>query len=104
MSVSQKRKRKIMFENTEYLWYIWEDRYYDGAFFNDYGTPFSISVVSADKSFILSAPINSEKPYILAHISKSNYRMYLPFDVPEVITPKFVLKLITWVVKSINSD
>lgn len=89
MSISTKRKRKIMIEGTEYLWYVREDRYYDGFFFNHYGTPWSVSIISADKSFYLSAPVDAKKN---CHD--------LAFYIPEAVTPGIVAKLIQWALKS----
>ena len=91
MSVSKKRKRKIMIDNTEYLWYIRKDRYYDGFFFDHYGTPWSVSVISADKSFSLSAPVNAQK---------NCHDLPYPFEIPEAVTSGVVAKLIRWALKS----
>ena len=106
MSVSKKRKRKIICNHQEYIWYIREDRYYDGAFFNDYVTPWALHIVSIDKKLILYVPVGVKKPYILGHIQVKLLpkKYFLPFDIPEIITPKFVDYFITWVNENLTKN
>lgn len=61
MSVSVKGKRKIVVDDVVYYWYIRKDRYYDGAFFITYGTPYSLNIIAEDKSLYVNVPVGGDK-------------------------------------------
>ena len=98
-----KGRRKIRVGDTEYIWYVEMD----------YDSPYHVlHIVSVDKHLILACPIDSETPYI---ISKGNVfqnkntngiwnRYLLPFDIPEIVTPSFVAKVITWAMQDISTE
>lgn len=95
MSVGKKGKRKISIDNKEYVWYV--DL--------DYDSPYHIlHIISEDKSLLLSCPIETETPYLISkgisfQTKKNNgiwNRYLLPFNVPDIITPKFVSEVIVW--------
>ena len=90
-----KKRRKIIVGGQKYIWYV----------ALDYDTEYKIlHIVSDDKYLILSCPLRTKIAYV---ISKGRIfqtkrtggvwnRYLLPFDIPDVITPKFVKKLIDW--------
>lgn len=95
MSVRKKGRRKIMHGDEKYVWYVELD----------YDSPYHIlNVISEDKKLIIACPLNMKTPYIISkgnlfqnYKSNGNWNRYhLPFDVPEIITPKFVSELISW--------
>ena len=98
MSVRKKGRRKIVCDNIRYVWYVELD----------YDSPnYILHVISEDKQLIIACPLAMNIPYI---ISKGNSfqsrktngrwnRYRLPFDVPEVITPTFISKLVAWATK-----
>ncbi len=99
MGVKTKGRRKIIVNDRMYLWSVALD--YDSPYY-------VLNIVSEDKSFIISCPLESETPYI---ISKGNTfqnkntngiwnRYLLPFCVPKIITPKFVSDVILWSTQS----
>ena len=93
MGVAKKGRRNITVANKSYIWYI--------AFDSD--TPYYVlNIASFDKALMISCPIKTKTAYM---ISKGNTfqnqktdgkwnRYLLPFDVPEIITPKFVSDII----------
>lgn len=96
MGVLKKGRRKIIVNEKSYLWYVELD--YDSPYY-------ILNVISEDKVLIISCPLKMSTPYI---ISKGNIfqnkktngiwnRYLLPFNVPDIITPKFVSELILWV-------
>lgn len=99
MGVAQKGRRKITVSDKNYIWYIELD----------YDTPYYVlNIVSFDKALIISCPLKTKTSYI---ISKGNMfqnkktngiwnRYLLPFNVPEIITPKFVSNIIFWATQS----
>jgi len=101
MGVCKKGRRKIRIDNRDYIWYVELD----------YDSPYHIlNIVSEDKSLILSFPMKTTTTYL---ISKGNTfqnkktngiwnRYLLPFNIPEIITPKFVAKVIVWATQ--NND
>lgn len=103
MSVRKKGRRKIIYDNNEYVWYVSRD---------DDSPYLLLNIVSADKSLILSVPLHIEKPYIISkgkifQSAKTNgcwNRYLLPFDIPQVITSKFVAALIAWATEEPNAD
>ena len=102
MAVRTKGRRKIIVENTLYLWYISLDK--DSPYY-------MCNIVSEDKSVIMSCPLKTKMPYVISkgrifQNIKTNgcwNRYLLPFDIPETITPKFVLKVILWSIKDKNA-
>lgn len=95
MGVRKKGRRKIVCNGKIYIWYV-----------NlDYDSPYCVlNIVSEDKTLILQTPLNMTTPYVIV---KGNvfqkkktdgiwHRYLLPFDVPDIVTPKFVFKLISW--------
>lgn len=102
MSVRMKGRRKISCNNETYIWYVELD----------YDNPYHIlNIVSEDKSLIIACPLNMDTAYIISKGSRfqnhktNGYwnRYYLPFCVPEIITPEFVSKLILWSTQGSNA-
>lgn len=98
MSIRSKGRRKIIVDSQTYLWYVALDD----------ESPYNIlNIVSDDKSYILACPLQTEKEYIISkgrmfQAKKTNgrwNRYFLPFHIPEIITPKFVEQLILWSTK-----
>ena len=95
MGVLEKGRRKIVYDNKKYIWYIAED--------ND--SPYRLlNIISGDKRLILSLPLNTDVSYVISkgrffQGNKSNGgwdRYPLPFSIPSIITPKFVIDIISW--------
>ena len=102
MGVCGKGRRKIIYGNIEYVWYVSED--YDSMYY-------ILNIISKDKRIILSYPLKTETSYI---ISKGGYfqgkktnglwnRYLLPFSTPKSITPNFVSKIIAWAAEGTNA-
>ena len=96
MSIRKKGRRKIVCGDKKYIWYV---------HFDDESPYCILNVAAEDKSLLISCPLNMETPYIIIQIAKcfqgekidSKWkRRLLPFEVPEIITPGFVAKLIDW--------
>lgn len=96
-----KKRRKIIVGGQKYIWYVALD---DDTEYN------ILHIVSDDKYLILSCPLRTKIAYV---ISKGRIfqakrtdgvwnRYLLPFDIPDIITPKFVGKLIDWLIR--NTD
>ncbi|MDE6847828.1 MAG: hypothetical protein K2J44_00570 [Ruminococcus sp.] len=92
MAVRKKLRRKITYNNKEYIWYVKED--YDSIYY-------ILNVVSYDKSLVMSVPLKTVTPYVISKgrifqgQNNINWNRYiLPFEVPEIITPKFTALLI----------
>lgn len=95
MSISTKRRRRIIVRDKAYFWYVALDD----------ESPYNIlNIVSEDKYLILSCPLRTGKEYV---ISKGRVfqtketdgcwnRYLLPFSIPDIITPRFVKELIVW--------
>ena len=102
MVVRGKGRRKISVGDTEYIWYVEMD----------YDSPYHIlHIVSMDKHLILACPIDAETAYIISKgkvfQNKSTNgiwnRYLLPFLIPEIITPVFVAKIISWATNGANA-
>lgn len=102
MSVRKRGRRKISCNNETYIWYIELD----------YDSPFHIlNIVSEDKSLIIACPLNMKIAYVISKgkrfqnnkINGRWNRYSLPFQVPEIITPKFVSELILWSTQGSNA-
>lgn len=102
MGVKTKGRRKITVDGKFYVWYVEQD---------DESEYYILNIVSEDKALIISCPLKAPTNYI---ISKGNIfqnrktdgtwnRFLLPFDVPDIITPKFVSKVILWAVRENNA-
>lgn len=98
MGVRKKGKRKIIYDNNTYIWYV----------ALDHDSPdYILNIMSQDKQFIIACALTKKSPYIISKGSRFQknrmdgrwHRYRLPFDIPEIITPKFVSKLIEWTVK-----
>ena len=95
MSISKKGRRKIIVGGQTYFWYV--------ALDDD--SPYNIlNIVSDDKYLILSCPLQTEPEYVVSkgrvfQTKETNSgwtRYWLPFHIPDSITPKFVEQLIVW--------
>lgn len=95
MGVLEKSRRKIVYGNKKYIWYIAED--------ND--SPYRLlNIISGDKKFILSLSLDTDVSYVISkgrffqgNKSKGGWDRYLlPFSIPTIITPKFVADIISW--------
>ena len=95
MSIRTKGRRKIIVGDQTYIWYVTLD---------DDSPYIILHIVSDDKRLILSCPLQTKIVYV---ISKGRIfqakgtngvwnRYLLPFDIPEIITPSFVEKVIVW--------
>jgi hypothetical protein len=100
MGINTEHRRRITVGEMTYLWYVALD---------DDSDYYILNVVSPDKQLILSCPLGTETPYVISKGPKFRNegtigwnRFLLPFDVPKVITPGFVKKLIVWADE--NSD
>ena len=102
MSIRTKGRRRIIVGNLTYVWYV----------ALDYDTPYNVlNIVSDDKCLILSYPLQTKIAYVIskgrmfqAKGTNGTWNRYLlPFDTPDIITPKFVEKLIVWATQSENA-
>ncbi len=102
MSVVTKGRRKITYDNQEYVWYVSQD---------DESDFYILHTISEDKQLILSVPLQVTTPYVISkgklfQGQKTNgrwNRYLLPFDIPDVITPKSVATIISWATKDSNA-
>ncbi len=96
MSVATKNKRKLVYKDIVYYWCVYQDWDSCGQLI--------LNVMSEDKALFLTYPIGEVVPYV---VSKGRFfqgketngcwnRYLLPFEGEEVITPKFVAKLIAF--------
>ena len=102
MGVSKKRRRKIICNGIEYIWYISQDC--DSIYY-------ILNIISKDKTTILSYPLQTETSYV---ICKGSYfqgmktdgrwnRYIVPFSIIGAVTPKFVSKITDWAVNGTNA-
>lgn len=95
MGVRKKGRRKITVDEKEYVWYVSLD---------DYSDYYLLNIASEDKSYVLTCPLKTEIPYLISkgkllknEKTDGTWKRYeLPFDIPEIITPVFVTKVISW--------
>lgn len=95
MGVRKKGRRKITVDENEYIWYVSQD---------DESDHYLLSIVSDDKNYVLTCPLKTEIPYLIskgrlfkAENTDGTWNRYeLPFDIPEIITPIFVARVISW--------
>lgn len=109
MAVRKKSRRKIVCGGKNYVWYVLAgDRDYwmrvaEGGSGWAWETPF-LHIISEDKTLILTIPLNAPKPYAVSkgrvfQGSKTSgcwERYFLPFSLPDAITPKTVAEIINW--------
>ena len=97
MAVRILKRRKIICEGLNYVWYVKEDDEY----------PCNVlHVISEDKKLILSYPLDSKVSYVISkgalfqnYGSDGCWARYLyPYDSPAAITPKFVSDIIKWAI------
>jgi hypothetical protein len=102
MGVSKKGRRKIVVGDKIYFWNVEKD--------ND--SPYYIlNIISDDKYLILSCPLKAEVEYVISKggVFKTKKtdgcwnRYLLPFHIPDIITPKFVERLIEWSVQDTDT-
>ena len=102
MGVKKKGRRKVVCNKKTYIWYV--------ALDND--SPYHIlHIVSEDKDLIIQCPLKMATPYIIStgkifqNSEKKGiwHRYLLPFDVPDIIAPKFVSELILWATQGENA-
>ena len=103
MGVRKKGRWEISVGDIEYIWYVEIDC----------DSPYHIlHIVSMVKYLILACPIDAETPYVISKgkvfQNKSTNgiwtRYLLPFDIPEVVTPSFVAKVINWAIQDISTE
>lgn len=109
MGVRTKSRRKITCGGKKYVWYVLAgDRDYwsrveNGSFDWAWETPF-LHIISEDKTLILTIALNAPEPYAISKgrsfqgktTSGCWERYFLPFPLPEAITPKIVADIIEW--------
>lgn len=102
MSVCEKRRRKIIIAGKKYIWYVTLD---DDTDYN------VLHIVSDDKYLILTCPLQTKIAYVISkgrifqtQITNGVWNRYLlPFEIPDIITPKFVEKVIDWATRNTNA-
>ena len=102
MSISTKRRRKIIVGDRAYVWYVAQD---DDSWYD------VLNIVSDDKYLILSCPLKTGTDYVISkgrifqgrETSGGWNRYLLPFDVPESVTPGFVEKVILWATRGTDA-
>lgn len=102
MGVRKKGRRKIRCSDKSFVWFVKLD--YDSP---DY----LLHIIAEDKTLILTCPLHMESPYVVSKGSVFQnqamdgiwHRYLIPFDVPEIITPKFVAALIQWGMQGENA-
>ncbi len=102
MGVRKKGRRKIRCSDKSFVWFVKLD--YDSP---DY----LLHIIAEDKTLILTCPLHMESPYVVSKGSVFQnqamdgiwHRYLIPFDVPEIITPKFVVALIQWGMQGENA-
>lgn len=95
MGVCKRHRRKITVNGGNFIWYVRED--YDSPLY-------LLNIASEDKNLVLSCPLKTNISYIISkgksfQRTKTNgcwNRYLLPFETPEIITPEFVERLISW--------
>lgn len=116
MAVRSKSRRKIAFGGKKYVWYVLAgDRDYwtrvaEGGSSWAWETPF-LHIISEDKALILTIPLNAPKPYAVSKgrvfqgktTSGCWERYFLPFSLPEAITPKTVSEIVEWAERGENA-
>ena len=91
MSVSYKGKRKIIHKGKEYIWSIREN--YEGFFAMKYLIFRELHITAADKSFSTFIPLRPDNDEVYQRLKEY---LGIDFDIPEAITPSFVVKVIEW--------
>lgn len=102
MSISTKRRRKIIVRDRAYVWYVAED---DDSAYD------VLNIVSDDKYLILSCPLKTGTDYVISkgrifqkkEIHSGWSRFLLPFSIPDAVTPKLVEQIIVWATESTDA-
>ncbi len=98
MAVNTKNKRKIIVNEKQYVWSVGLDQ----------DSPYYLcNIVSSDKSLVISLPLQTGTHYVISKgrvfqnkESMGAWQRYaLPFNIPEIITPAFISKVIEWITK-----
>ena len=95
MSISTKRRRKIIVGDRAYVWYVAED---DDSAYD------VLNIVSDDKYLILSCPLKTGTDYVISkgrvfqqkEIHSGWSRHLLPFGIHDAVTPKLAEQIIVW--------
>lgn len=95
LGVSKKGRRKLTYNEKQYVWYVQEDN--DSPYY-------CLNIISDDKQLILTLPLGSDIKYVISkgkrfQTNKSNgcwERYVFPLELPEIITPKIVADVINW--------
>ena len=105
MGVLKKARRKIICGGKSYVWYVLTgDRdYWERVSSDDWNTAF-LHIISEDKSLVLTIPLSAPTPYAVSkgqvfqgRPSSGRWERYLlPFEVPKIVTPRFVAEVIGW--------
>lgn len=104
MGVSKKGRRTIVWNRKEYIWYVQSDEELEGEI--------CLFIISEDKKLLLSYPLNSNPPFIFSqgtefqgkHTSGRWITIAIPFEIPDIITPKTVSKLIEWATEGTSAE
>lgn len=91
MSVSYIGKRKLTYKGKEYIWSIREN--YEGFFAMKYLIFRELHITAADKSFSTFIPLCPDNDEVYQRLKEY---LGIDFDIPEAITPSFVVKVIEW--------
>ena len=98
MSLSAKGRRRIVVRGQTYIWYVALD---------DDSPYLILNIFSDDKYLLLSCPLHSGTEYLISKGRVFQYketdglwnRYLLPFQLPDIITPECVERLIVWAVE-----
>ncbi len=95
MAIALKNKRKITVNQKQYAWSVDIDS----------DSPYYLcNIVAYDKSVILSIPLKTKTCYVISkglhfqekELSGTWKRYEIPFEIPDIITPNTVAKIIHW--------
>lgn len=95
LGVSKKGRRKLTYNERQYVWYVQEDN--DSPYY-------CLNIISDDKQLVLTLPLGLDIKYVISkgkrfQNNKRNgcwERYVCPLDIPEIITPKIVADIINW--------
>lgn len=98
MAVASKRRRKLMYLDQLYFWYVKGD--YD---FCDRPV---LHIISSDKKLILAYPLHAQTPYVVSkgmlfqkYPATGSWKRYLsPLKEVFPVTPKFVIDILSWAI------
>ncbi len=94
MAVCKKGKRKIICNSKQYFWYVAKDKEFGELFM-------LLRIYSEDKKFNLIYPVGANYVICEGRIFQGSEnhcsgRYFLPCDMTECITPKFVSDIVHW--------